>query len=172
MNKMIRYALRQVEQSFRSQHIVVCDFAVRAHRIALCKLINEYVSDEMGLGQYLTRDNVSLLRGLESHPHVVVLLVRDTDVFVGILVAFVNFSTFACKPIVNVHDLFVSRNNRRQGFGRMLLLGITEVAKALSSVWITLEVRKDNKVAKDLYISEGFREADWPMYFWKKKLTY
>ena len=51
----------------------------------------------------------------------------------------------------------VHPDHRRQGIGRRLLLRLAELAIALGSARMTLEVRVSNTPAQDLYRSFGFR---------------
>jgi GNAT superfamily N-acetyltransferase len=107
---------------------------------------------------------------LESHPKAITLFVLNDGAIAGVLNAFVNFSTFKCKPMINVHDVFVSDVYRGKGLGRKLIQGIIEIGKSLSCGKITLEVRVDNPTAQNLYKSEGFEEGNDPMYFWTRPL--
>jgi len=72
--------------------------------------------------------------------------------------------------MINIHDVFVSGNYRSKGLGRKLMQGMEEIARSLNYAKITLEVRKDNVVAQQLYHSLGFDEGSDPMHFWSKYL--
>ncbi|MFA6872584.1 MAG: GNAT family N-acetyltransferase [Bacteroidaceae bacterium] len=150
----------------------LCDFTDPKHCIALCNLINSYIADPMGgEGTLLTnKQKLYLLDGLESHPRAIVLFVLFEGVIVGVINAFLNFSTFKCKPMINIHDVFVDKRYRGRGLGRKLLRGIIEIAHQNDCAKLTLEVRKDNQSAQHLYHSVGFQEGDSPMHFWTKEL--
>jgi ribosomal protein S18 acetylase RimI-like enzyme len=47
---------------------------------------------------------------------------------------------------------------------------LEEIAKEKNCGKITLEVRKDNLNARDLYKNQGFTEAPHSMFFWIKYL--
>ena len=44
---------------------------------------------------------------------------------------FVGFSTFAASPLINIHDLHVEPEWRRQGVARLLLEAVEARARAL-----------------------------------------
>ncbi|WP_321331979.1 GNAT family N-acetyltransferase [uncultured Bacteroides sp.] len=149
----------------------ICDFEDPSHCAALCNLINEYITDPMGGGTPLTeKQKLYLLDGLETHPRAIVLFVLFEEQIAGMISAFMNFSTFKCKPMINIHDVFVSRDYRGRGLGRKLMQGITEIARNNDCGKITLEVRHDNETAQKLYSSEAFEDGETPMYFWTKQL--
>ncbi len=149
----------------------ICDFTNAKHCSALCNLINEYIADPMGGGEALTeRQKLRLLDGLESHPKAIVLFVLVESQIAGVINAFMNFSTFKCKPMINIHDVFVSKLHRGKGLGRKLIQGIEAIARNNDCGKITLEVRHDNEAARQLYSSEGFEDGDTPMFFWTKQL--
>jgi ribosomal protein S18 acetylase RimI-like enzyme len=81
-----------------------------------------------------------------------------------------NFSTFLCAPCINIHDIFIKKEFRRKGLAKKLINGIEEIAKNNGCKKITLEVRKDNAPAQNLYASFGFCEGQTPMYFYVKRL--
>ena len=160
-----------MEIKIEQPDLVLCDFTNPQHCAALCDLINEYITHPMGGGEPLSdSQKLRLLDGLESHPKAITLFVLKDGAIAGVLNAFVNFSTFKCKPMINVHDVFVSDAYRGKGLGRKLIQGIIEIGKNLSCGKITLEVRVDNPTAQNLYKSEGFEEGNDPMYFWTRYL--
>jgi len=59
--------------------------------------------------------HVHLGDGLRKHPTTLIFLALDRDQPVGIVTCFVGFSTFAARPLVNVHDLHVTKDYRRRG---------------------------------------------------------
>ena len=59
---------------------------------------------------------------------------------------------------------------RGKGVGKKLVEAVAEMAKQKNCGKITLEVRKDNLNARDLYKHEGFTEAPHSMFFWIKYL--
>ena len=59
---------------------------------------------------------------------------------------------------VDIHNLAVHPSHRRHGIGRSLLTTAIDGAKGQGSARITLEVRKSNQAAQQLYHSLGFQE--------------
>jgi ribosomal protein S18 acetylase RimI-like enzyme len=148
-----------------------CDFTNPQHCGELCNLINEYISDDMGGGSSLEgMKKIRLLDGLESHPRSIVFFVLHKGNIAGVLVGFINFSTFMAKPMINIHDVFVRPVYRGKGLGRKLLHKVIEIAEQHACGKITLEVRNDNVKAQTLYQSEGFGETAPGMWFWTKKI--
>jgi ribosomal protein S18 acetylase RimI-like enzyme len=64
----------------------------------------------------------------------------------------------------------VVKEYRGKNIGRKLLEKCIEIAKERDYCKITLEVRDDNTVAKNLYKSLDFRECIPVMHFWTKTL--
>ncbi|MDR2691139.1 MAG: GNAT family N-acetyltransferase [Dysgonamonadaceae bacterium] len=151
--------------------LVICDYANTAHRKAIARLTNAYITDAMGGGKRLDEnEQVRLVEGLEKHPKSVVILAETDGVFVGLLTAFENFATFAIRPMINIHDIIVLKEYRGKGVGRKLMQAITAEAEKRGCCRITLEVREDNVNAQKLYRSEGFGELEPNHYYWRKYL--
>jgi ribosomal protein S18 acetylase RimI-like enzyme len=152
--------------------ITVCDYMNPAHREAVVLLINAYINDEMGGGNPLSQEEQQrMIEGLSVHPKAIVLLAHDAGVFVGLLTAFENFSTFTARPMFNIHDVFVLKDCRGKGTGRKLMNAIIAEAEKRKCSRVTLEVRKDNVKAQNLYRNLGFDEAENGMFYWRKYLT-
>ncbi|MDR1581926.1 MAG: GNAT family N-acetyltransferase [Prevotellaceae bacterium] len=153
--------------------IVVCDYSNQAHLKAVISLINANINDEMGGGTPLSSEKQQqMVDGLANHPKAIVLLAQDTDNFVGVLVAFENYSTFTAQPMINIHDIFVLKKYRGNGIGRRLMNRIVDEAEKRKCSRLTLEVRKDNVKAQNLYQSLGFEEVNPKMFYWRKPLEY
>jgi ribosomal protein S18 acetylase RimI-like enzyme len=151
--------------------IVSWDCSDPSHRQAVAALIDAYIKDEMGGGAPLSEaDRVRLVDGLGRHPAAIVLLAEAEGAYAGLVVAFENFSTFTARPMVNIHDVFVLPGFRGRGIGRLLLNGIIAGAERRGASRMTLEVRRDNVVAQELYRSLGFGETSPGMYYWRKYL--
>jgi ribosomal protein S18 acetylase RimI-like enzyme len=75
---------------------------------------------------------------------------------VGAAVCFVGFSTFAGKPVVNLHDLAVLPSHRGRGIGSLLLAEVERHARERGACKVTLEVHDTNHGAKRLYEATGF----------------
>ena len=113
-----------------------------------------------------------LIAGLKAHPTTLVLLAFAGDCPAGIAVCFRGFSTFAARPLLNVHDLAVFPEYRGQGIGRRLLEETHRRAADLGCCKVTLEVREDNHRAQGLYRSLGYGASNGEpaMLFWSRKV--
>ncbi len=155
----------------QSLKVFECDFTNPSHCEALADLMNAYITDKMGGGQpYTHSQRKILIEGLKNHPSKLVLFVAAHDKIIGLTNCFINFATFSLKPFINIHDVIVLKEYRGTGAGRKLLEGVIDVARKKGCSKITLEVRKDNLVAQNLYRSMDFDESDPPYFFWTKYL--
>lgn len=133
------------------------DFSNAHHQAAIVGLMDEYAGGISGGGQGLpveTKEN--LIKELAVRPTCHVLLGMDEGTPVGVAICFEAFSTFACRPILNIHDFAISPAYQGRGLARELLLKIEEVARGLGCCKATLEVLEGNAVAKHVYEKFGF----------------
>jgi GNAT superfamily N-acetyltransferase len=149
-----------------------CNFQDAKDCQAVIYLLNQYMSDPMGgsLPALSPEKANALIEGLKKHPAKLVLLATCNNNYSGLTNCFINFSTFAVKSYINIHDIVVDKKYRGQGIGRALMNEIIVRAQNLNCSKITLEVRDDNKTAKALYTSLGFCESEPVMHFWSKYL--
>jgi ribosomal protein S18 acetylase RimI-like enzyme len=157
-------------------HIVLADLHQPAHASALVFLLNEYALDPMGGGQALsayTQEN--LARALRERTGAFVFLAYEQERPCGLLIAFEGFSTFACQPLLNLHDIAVLAEFRGRGVGRALLNAAQELALQRGCCKLTLEVLQGNTRAQSAYRAFGFAaytlaESSGAALFWQKKL--
>jgi ribosomal protein S18 acetylase RimI-like enzyme len=142
--------------------IIEADLAQPAHQDAIVRLINAYARDPMGNGRDLPEQVcAALIPGLQKHPTTLVFLAWYGEEAVGIAVCFVGFSTFAARPLINIHDLAVMPAYRQQGVGRLLLERVEAKGQELGCCKLTLEVRADNHPAQQLYQHVGFQHIEY-----------
>ncbi|HEY7496536.1 MAG TPA: GNAT family N-acetyltransferase [Candidatus Tectomicrobia bacterium] len=142
--------------------IIEADLTQPAHQDAIVRLINAYARDPMGNGHDLPAQVcVALIPGLQQHPTSLVFLAWHGEEAVGIAVCFVGFSTFAARPLINIHDLAVMPAYRQQGVGRLLLERVEAKGQELGCCKLTLEVRADNHPAQRLYQHVGFQHIEY-----------
>jgi ribosomal protein S18 acetylase RimI-like enzyme len=137
------------------------DLADEAQAAGLLAVLRSYAASEMGGGAELP-DEVQrrLVPALREQAHALVLLAFSGADVVGIATCFFGFSTFAARPLLNVHDLAVLPHFQGRGIGRALLVAAEERARARGCVKLTLEVREDNARARGLYHERGFRDFE------------
>ena len=85
--------------------VVVGDLSRHEHAEAVLFLLDEYARDIMGGGNELTgyaREH--LIPELKKLPHCHILLAFAGVQPAGLAICFKVFSTFACRPILNIHD--------------------------------------------------------------------
>ena len=155
--------------------IIEADVSLSAHADAMMQLMDEYAIDLLG-GQGLSdyvRANLAAELAKRKAAHIILAFVDAEPA--GLVVCLEGFSTFACKPLLNIHDVFVASSYRGRGLSTLLLQKAEEIAIALDCCKLTLEVLEGNHVAQAAYKRFGFRgyELDPKIgkaLFWEKKL--
>jgi GNAT superfamily N-acetyltransferase len=156
--------------------IQIADFSNPAHASAVVYLLNEYAKDPMGGGAELSDFvKVNLVNELSKRTGIYVVLAFVNSQPAGLANCIEGFSTFACKPLLNIHDIVVLAEYRGQGISSQLLKKVEEIAESLGCCKLTLEVLEGNKTAQAAYIANGFAgyQLDPEMgraMFWQKKL--
>ena len=142
--------------------IVEADLNRMDHQQAVLELIGAYAMDPMGNGKPLSADvRRDLIPGLQKHPTTVIFLAYHGDKAVGIAACFLGFSTFAARPLINIHDFAVLPAHRSQGVGRRLMEEVEQKARDLGCCKLTLEVQENNHRAKHVYEAAGFAQAEY-----------
>lgn len=156
-----------------ARNILPAELDNPVHQAAILHLIDMYAREPEGGGKPLpapVRDN--LIAGLKAHPTTLVFLAFVEDRPAGIAVCFLGFSTFAAKPLINIHDFAIAPEFRKQGISKDLLAAVEEKARALGCCKLTLEVLENNARAQGVYRAHGF-DPGTPgerMGFYTKKL--
>lgn len=75
---------------------------------------------------------------------------------VGLVNCFEGFSTFACRPLVNVHDLAVLPRWRGRRVAAQMLELVEAIARERGACKLTLEVLAGNAPALRAYARAGF----------------
>lgn len=157
--------------------IEVVDYNSPTHAAALLSMLEHYAQDPMGGGDPLpqaTREN--LVAEMAKRPHVWSLLAwSEAGEPIGLVNCVEGFSTFAARPVCNIHDIAVRDGFRGQGVAQQLLAALAEKAKARGCCKLTLEVLSGNEPAKLAYRKFGFKpyELDASMgkaEFWQASL--
>jgi ribosomal protein S18 acetylase RimI-like enzyme len=143
---------------------------------AIGLLLNHYAQDPMGGGKALSADLLAQLPAeLAKRPHAFSVLAFVGGEPAGLVNCFEGFSTFACRPLVNVHDVVVMEQFRGLGLSQKMLQKVEEIARQRGCCKITLEVLEGNPVAQASYRKFGFDDsvfdpAHGRMLFWSKAL--
>ncbi|THT98723.1 GNAT family N-acetyltransferase [Lampropedia puyangensis] len=137
--------------------VVQADLHDAAHARALVELLDSYAQDPMGGAEPLpaaTRENLAAT--LASRPGTYVVLAFCDGQPAGLLNAMEGFSTFACKPILNVHDVAVAPAYRGKGISRLLFNEAETIAREIGACKLTLEVLTGNTTAQAAYRQFGY----------------
>ena len=161
-----------------SQCIDLCEASLSdaVHAQAIIKLLSIYALDPMGGGQALSDyAQQNLITALAKRNDKVIILAFANKNPVGLMICFEGFSTFMCKPLLNIHDVVVHPEYRGQGISTMMLQKIADLARARNCCKLTLEVLDGNLPAKASYLKSGFKayQLDPEMgqaLFWEKTL--
>lgn len=140
-----------------SVEVVSADLENEEHQRAILELLNAYAQLPVISGKPLPDDVLAeLIPGLQRHPTTEILLAIGDSQVVGMAICFVGFSTFAAKPLLNIHDLAVHETFRGQGVGRQLLAAAERRARELGCCKLTLEVDEKNHAARRVYQAAGY----------------
>ncbi len=157
--------------------IIDVDFTDPEHGRQLLAMLNEYASGPMGGNAPLpAHAQANLISELARRPTAHALLARLDGEAAGVAIYLEGFSTFACRPLLNLHDLAVAARFQGRGVGKQLLAALEDRARKMGCCKITLEVLEGNAVAQGLYRKLGFEgyaldEATGRAMFWQKKLA-
>jgi ribosomal protein S18 acetylase RimI-like enzyme len=113
-----------------------------------------------GLSAFAKSHVVSELAKLPQAFSVLAFDGEGDDQPVGLVNCMQGFSTFACKPLVNVHDLAVAGKYRGQRIGERLLAFVESLARERGACKLTLEVLSGNASAMRLYARAGFAQYE------------
>lgn len=124
-------------------------------------VLESYATSVTGGGAPLPADvKRRLIPALIEQPSALLLVAWSGASAVGIATCFFGFSTFAARPLLNVHDLAVVPEFRGRGIARALLAAAEERAAARGCIKLTLEVLESNGAARKLYEAVGFRDYE------------
>ena len=139
------------------------NYADPMHAAALVRLLDAYANDPMGGGEPLSEfAKINLVPSLAARPQAFSVLAfeaavgQETGQAVGLVNCIEGFSTFACRPLVNVHDIAVLPAYRGQRIAELMLALVEDIARERGACKLTLEVLQGNAVAIRLYRRVGF----------------
>jgi ribosomal protein S18 acetylase RimI-like enzyme len=138
-------------------NVIEVNFADAMHLSALIGLLDAYSRDPMGGGEPLSdfaRQN--LPKALAARATMFSVMAFDGQEPVGLINCVEGFSTFACQPLVNVHDVVVAASHRGQGIAEKMLVKVETIARERGACKLTLEVLSGNHAAQKLYRRVGF----------------
>lgn len=138
-------------------NVVAVDLHDTAHAAFWLNLLDHYAQDPMGGGEGLSGfaklNLVRTIRGVPGYHGAMAWLEGEA---VGLINCFAGFSTFAARPLLNIHDIVVLESLRGRGIGQALLAWAETRAGELGCCKLTLEVLSNNQRALDSYAQAGF----------------
>jgi ribosomal protein S18 acetylase RimI-like enzyme len=156
--------------------VFVADYGDTEQATHIGYLLDVYSRDPMG-GASPLPDKISLnvAAELSKLPHAFSVICYVDGRPAGLVNCFEAFSTFKCKPLINIHDVIVIEAFRGIGISQRMLSMVEDIAKSKGCCKITLEVLEGNEIAKSSYAKFGFTgyELDPEMgkaMFWQKNL--
>ena len=140
------------------------DYADAHDAAALVELLDGYARDVAGGGEPLSAAvKQGLAEALRLRPQAFSVLAWAEDaqvlgrrVPVGLINCFEGFSTFACRPLVNVHDVVVVPAWRGHRVAQRMLQVVEAIARERGACKLTMEVLSGNHSALRAYAREGF----------------
>lgn len=138
-------------------HVAAVDLHDLEQAAAWLDLLDHYARDPMGGGEGLSDyAKINLVRTIREVPGFHGALAWLDGEAVGLIDCFAGFSTFAARPLLNVHDIVVRASLRGQGIGQALLAWAEQRAAELGCCKLTLEVLSNNTRAMASYRQAGF----------------
>jgi GNAT superfamily N-acetyltransferase len=138
---------------------VIADYNNPEHARILIALVDEYASEPMGGGEPLPEfAKQNLAKELAKVPGAFSIFGFQEERAIALANCLPSFSTFACKPLINIHDLMVSQSVRGQGISQQLLTAVESEATKRGCCKITLEVLQGNSGARAAYAKFGFKD--------------
>ena len=156
--------------------IIQADYVDPRHRQDIPVILNAYASDPMGGGVPLsafTKEN--LVKKLSELGHAFTILAYVGGEPAGLVNCLEGFSSFACLPLINIHDVVVLENFRGYGLSQAMLQKVEAIARDRGCCKLTLEVLSNNTIAKNAYTKFGFAGYELDpsaghALFWEKQL--
>ena len=157
-------------------NIIQADYQNEEHGKDLVMLLNAYALDPMGGGEALSNEvQQNLVTTLAKRNDFLTLLCYVDNKAAGILNCVEGFSTFKCKPLLNIHDCGVLKEFRGLGISQLLFKEAEKISRERDYCKLTLEVLEGNIVAQNAYKKLGFSgyeldEKTGKAMFWEKAL--
>ena len=156
--------------------VVQADYNNLRQATHIIELLDCYATDPMGGGVALN-DYVAqnLIPSLSRRADAFSILAYVDKQPAGLINCFEGFSTFACQPLINIHDVVVAEEYRRMGISSAMLDMVEDIAKKRNCCKLTLEVIEGNSVARKAYEQYGFspyklNDANGHAMFWEKSV--
>jgi len=140
--------------------IVMAEYTDSRHGTDIIALMDEYSRHPFGGGEPLPEQcRHQLLPKLAEFPGAFTVLAysNEKDQALGLINCFTGFSTFSCRPLINIHDVIVSEPARGRGVCSAMMDFVANEAKKRGCCKLTMEVLEKNLAAKNSYRKVGFK---------------
>jgi len=158
---MDTHAVSVASGTFSEQavHVMQADYRNPVHGKALVGLLDAYARDPAGGGLPLSEyARTHLVEALARRSQAFSVLAFHGEQAVGLVNCLEGFSTFACRPLINVHDVAVLSGFRGHRVGERMMLLVEKIARERGACKLTLEVLEGNAPAARLYQRMGFAD--------------
>ena len=156
--------------------IVNADYLKERHAEEIGLLMDSYAADPMEGGKSLTQQvKYNIAKELSKLPYAFSVIGYIDGMAAGLINCFELFSTFSCRPLINIHDVIVLKEHRGVKLSQKMLERVEDIAISRGCCKLTLEVLEGNQIARSAYTKFGFSgyELDPEMgkaLFWQKTL--
>lgn len=135
----------------------LADYGDAGDALAVVQLLDAYAQDPAGGGEGLSEVvKAALVPELAKRPQAFSVLAFDGQTPVGLVNCIEGFSTFKCKPLVNIHDVSVLASHRGRRIAERMFEVVEQEAQRRGAVKLTLEVLSGNQAARKAYLRMGF----------------
>lgn len=141
--------------------VTLANYHDPADAAAIGRLLDAYASEPAGGNEPLDAAvKARLVSAMAARPHLFSVLAWAGEGAARQAVGLVNcvegFSTFAARPLVNIHDVVVLPSHRRQGVAQAMFALVEAQARQRGACKLTLEVLDGNAPALRMYEAQGF----------------
>ncbi len=101
-----------------------------------------------------------LLERIKNNESIIFVSFDDNDNATGFMQLYPSFSSVSVRKTYILNDLYIDKDNRGKGIGRLLINAAKDFAKENGVTKISLTTAKTNKTAQNLYESENYVKDD------------
>lgn len=100
-----------------------------------------------------------------------IYVAQNEDQLIGFCQNYWQFSSVSMNQMVVLNDLYVIREYRNKGIGKLLIDQVKSYCTKHGYKGVQLETGFNNEPGNHLYVKEGFKLAPYHTYFWKNPNT-
>ncbi len=144
-------------------------YHIRKSIVDDCKIILDFIR-ELAAYEKLEDQVIATIDDIRStlfcdNPRAEVLILEIDNKPAGFALFFHNYSTFLCKYVIYIEDIYIQKAYRNQGYGQILFTYICQLAKQRDSGHVEWWCLDENKSAIDFYMKLGAEAmSNWTVY--------